>query len=150
MSTIFTPTFNGCRHHWCPHCGSNPGKKDQEEKRQNFIRSKVFLLEVKSSCQWSREKVNLTDFKIPDLIKFHNQVKSIEDIQQLILSEDFFGICKVDITLPQEKRSKWLSRNFPPIITRKELAEDEISEEMLHLLHQRKSKFPIGMSKSFQ
>ena len=37
MSSIFTPTFNGCRHHWCSHCGSNPGKKDQEEKRQNFI-----------------------------------------------------------------------------------------------------------------
>ena len=110
----------------------------------------MFLLEVKSSCQWSREKVNLTDFKIPELFKFHNKLKTIEEIQQLILSEDFFGICKVDITLPQEKRSKWQSRNFPPIITRKQLREDEISEEMLPLLYRRKSKFPIGMSNGFE
>ena len=26
--------YNGCLFHFCPHCGKNPDKKEDEEKRQ--------------------------------------------------------------------------------------------------------------------
>ena len=55
---------------------------------------------------------------------------------------------KIDIEIPKEKRSKWEERNFPPIIAKRSLSESEISEEMLHLLRERKTKFPLGKRKN--
>ena len=141
--------YNGCAFHFCPHCGRNPEKKQEEETRQRFIKSKVDFLEVKSSCVWNREKTNHGDIK-PELFKYHNKVLSIEQIEDDIMQERLFGVCKIDIAIPKERRSKWEARNFPPIIAKKSLSEDQISEEMRNLLYQKKTKFPLGKIDSLE
>lgn len=108
-----------------------------------IINEKVDVLEVKSSCQWNQEKTSYGNIT-PELFRYHNQRLTIEEIEEQILSNRLFGICKIDITIPPERRSKWEERNFPPIIAKKSLSEDEICEEMRHLLHEKKTKFPLG------
>ena len=154
--------YNGCAWHYCIHCGRNPEKRLEEEKRQrkeiiflniNFdlyiqslsriIREKVDVLEIKSSCQWNQEKVSYGDIT-PELFRYNNRRLTIEEIEDEILQNRLFGICKIDIMIPPERRSKWQARNFPPIITKKCLSEDQISDEMRNLLRQKKTKFPLG------
>ena len=98
---------------------------------------------VINSCRWGQEKIGYGDIK-PEIFKFHNSKLKIEEIEDLIVSGELFGICKIDISLPKEKRSKWEERNFPPIIAKRTLTEDDICEEMRHLLQQKKAKFPLG------
>ena len=108
-----------------------------------FIRSRGYILEVKSSCQWRQEK-NSNGSSTPSLFQYHNKELTIEEIQTEIIEDRFFGLCKIDIEIPISKRAKWQALNFPPIIAKRSLSEDEISEEMKNLLRQKKTKFPLG------
>ena len=101
------------------------------------------VLEVKTSCQWNLEKVNYGNLK-PELIKYHNKILSTDEIQEEIIQDRLFGLTKIDIYIPRDKRTKWENLNFPPIIAKRNLQENEISEEMLHLLYRQKRKFPLG------
>ena len=80
----------------------------------------------------------------PELFKYHNQRLSTDEIQQAIIEDRLFGLTKIDIYIPRDKRKKWEDLNFPPIIAKRTLQENEISEEMLQSLHRQKRKFPLG------
>ena len=101
------------------------------------------VLEIKTSCQWNREKVNYGNLK-PELFKYHNQRLCIDEIQEEIIEDRLFGLTKIDIYIPRDKRKKWEDLNFPPIIAKRTPQENEISEEMLQSLHRQKRKFPLG------
>ena len=162
--TSYAFEYNGCRYHYCAHCGANPEKQAEEERRQRteipiffsfferefhyaslyrFINSKVDVLEVKTSCQWNLEKVNYGNLK-PELFKYHNQRLRTDEIQEEIIDDRLFGLTKIDIYIPHEKRKKWENLNFPPIIAKRSLQENEISEEMLQSLRRQNRKFPLG------
>ena len=80
----------------------------------------------------------------PELFKYHNQRLSTDEIQEEIIEDRLFGLTKIDIYIPHEKRKKWENLNFPPIIAKRSLQENEISEEMLQLLRRKKRKFPLS------
>ena len=101
------------------------------------------VLEVKTSCQWNLEKVIYGNLK-PELFKYHNQRLSTDEIQEEIIEDRLFGLTKIDIYIPHEKRKKWENLNFPPIIAKRSLQENEISEEMLQSLRRQNRKFPLG------
>ena len=80
----------------------------------------------------------------PELFKYHNQRLSTDEIQDEIIEDRLFGLTKIDIYIPHDKRKKWENLNFPPIIAKRSLQENEISEEMLQLLRRQNRKFPLG------
>ena len=65
-------------------------------------------------------------------------------ILELIQTDQFFGLCKVSIEIPESHRSKWIQLNFPPIINKRSITEDECTLEMLQSLKKRGIKFPLG------
>ena len=95
-------------------------------------------------CQWARIK---RQKKIPDLdiFKYHNKKLKPQELLRQIRDGEFFGMVKCkEISIPKEKRQMWLDMNFPPLFTKVELDENELSPFMLAKLKQKGAKFPLG------
>lgn len=95
-------------------------------------------------CQWARIK---RQKKIPDLdiFKYHNKKLKPQELLRQIRDGEFFGMVKCkEISIPKDKRQMWLDMNFPPLFTKVELDENELSPFMLAKLRQKGAKFPLG------
>ena len=81
---------------------------------------------------------------VPMIFQYDGAKLREDQILELIQTDQFFGLCKVSIEIPENKRSKWRHLNFPPIINKRSIREDECTDEMLRLLKKRGIKFPLG------
>lgn len=95
-------------------------------------------------CKWRQIK---KENKIPtlDIFKYVNKAISPQELLRHIRDGQFFGLifCK-EILIPENQRDMWLEMNFPPLFTKVELTENELSPLMLSKLKQKGAKFPLG------
>lgn len=113
-------------------------------QRANKIKAMGYDYITIHECQWSKQK---KEKKIPDLdiFKYHKKTMKPQELLRQIRDGQFFGLifCK-EITIPENHRQMWLDMNFPPLFTKVELTENEISPLMLSKLKQKGAKFPLG------
>ena len=120
--------FHGERYHsGCPHCQPNMRNYDWERKKADILRL-GYVLDVMWECQWnilvrdlSRDETPL----IPDILKTG---QNEQDILCGIRSGRLFGFIVADIDSPPHVKA--LMSNFPPIITRKKIGEENLTSFM--------------------
>ena len=70
--TSYAFEYNGCRYHYCAHCGANPEKQAEEERRQRIetqefyiffseisLRISLQIYKFKSGCPRSKDKLSM-------------------------------------------------------------------------------------------
>ena len=135
--------FLGCNFHHCPHCDTNVDKIDADSQRREFLKEKATHYIEMRECEWNKLKRNQ---KIPsaDLLKWRNRSFTSDELLKMIETGEFFGLCQVSIDFPDQCQTKWRDINYPPIFDRISLSEEQISPDVLHLLQQKKTKFPLS------
>ena len=108
-----------------------------------MIRSKFSHYISIRGCEWNLFKKQNKLEKIP-LFKYHGETRTENQLITEIFEGTFFGLVRVSIRIPPEKRQLWKTINFPPIFHKRSLREDELCEEMLQKLKIKKARFPLG------
>ena len=116
----------------------------EQNKRADAIKALGCDYITMYECKWRQIK---RKNKIPtlDIFKYVNKVISPQELLRHIRDGQFFGLIKVkEISIPKEKRFMWQEMNFPPLFTKVELTENELSPFMLTRLRDKGAKFPLG------
>ena len=136
--------FHGCRFHWCDECNTvyigSESDKQRDQERHNFLIDELDEYITIAECQY--KKIMQDDQ--PVLNFFWNR-KTIcqDDIIQGIIDDKVYGLCKVDITCPDEAKKKFLDLNFPPIFNHVSVTEEMLSSPLQTYAKLHKMKFPL-------
>lgn len=109
--------------------------------RFDNIRAEVDELVIMRSCQWSKIKPHI---KIKSkMSKFIGQTKITQaDILNAVSRNEFFGICKVQISTPPDVIEKLKSLNFPLLFDKKEITEQMLDAKMQTIANAANREFP--------
>ena len=112
-------------------------------RQLSLIQSKVDVYKSINSCEWKTFK-KLNKVLSPKIFEFDGVSLTETQILHKIQTDEFFGLVKCSIEIPQSKREKWMNLNFPPIINKRSVLEEECSPETRQMLEKRNIKFPLG------
>ena len=136
--------FLGC--HWhsgCPHC-SRPGDIETDEiwTRKKPLLESTGVLHVMRECQWSKFVKKLHNFDTPDMPQIMKRVGYEKDIISGVQEGVLYGFLVADIATPPAvyEKIKWI--NFPPVIQRAEITEENLSPYMKERVREENVSLP--------
>ena len=141
-------TERGCYWHPCDKCDTAFHSDEQarilkarnDADRAEFLERHLDQYIIMEECVYRSQMQNdpaYTNF-------FWNKDRITEnDIIQGILNGEVYGLCKVDITCPDDAKKKYLDLNFAPIFRHVEVTEEMLTEEYLKYARSRNAKFPL-------
>ena len=113
----------------------------KDKQRLATIRENVDEVCIMTECRWMQMRKHLT-YK-SKLSKFLSREKvTTEQILQAVESGDFFGICKVKISTPDNIIQKYEALNFPFIFDKKQVTIDMLDSKMRELATNAHREFP--------
>ena len=108
----------------------------------SYLKSKATHFIKIHECQWKIIKRE-NKIKTCELLKWKDVKLNEYQLIKAIEDGEFFGIVQASIHFPEEARLKWRQLNFPPIFDRISLEKEQIDEETVELIAQKKWKFPL-------
>ena len=117
-------------------CGTQAINDVDDERRDQFLQNYAFAVVTQRECQFRSGRVG-------PFGPFLNRIMDEEQLMREIVKNNFYGIVKIDIDIPPEKRHRWRKLNFGPIITRKSLDENQLSPETVEKMKKFKKKIPV-------
>ena len=109
----------------------------------SYLKTKATHFIKIHECEWKDfQKQN----KIPtcELLRWKDKRLNERQLIQAIQKGEFFGIVKGSIHFPERTRKKWRELNFPPLFDRVSLNKEQIDEETVEQILQKKWKFPLN------
>ena len=108
----------------------------------SYLKSKATHFVKIHECEW-KEYRKQNDIQTCELLRWKDVKLNERQLIEAIRKGDFFGIVKASIHFPENTRKKWRELNFPPLFERMKLEQEQIDEEMVELILEKKWKFPL-------
>lgn len=129
-------------YHPCDLCSTESKKVRNDEEKHQKLR-KIGHLQIMRECEWNKMIPSLRKLDTPSFPKILHNVGTEEDIINGIVSGEFFGFIKCDISSPSDFIEENLKINFPPLIKRLKVDEELLSPYMRDICKTRGTKFPV-------